>query len=143
MRNTKWPFCDVHVRRANFTTKSRFRTNFFEFALSVRYYSFQLYCNGNSFMQKLSNFPISKRGLMVKFARLTSTCKTEIQHETEDAYDAGLLTVILYVLHLFCDDFACGGLILLQCFVQSNGILIHSIVKICSIQRWLQKKRHT
>ena len=68
-------------------------------------------------MQKLSNFLISKRGLMVKFARLTSTCKREIQPELEDAYDAGLLTVILYVLHLFCDDFTCGGLILLQCFV--------------------------
>ena len=54
---------------------------------------------------------------MVKFARLTSTCKREIQPELEDAYDAGLLTVILYVLHLFCDDFTCGGLILLQRFV--------------------------
>ena len=30
---------------------------------------------------------------------------------------ACLLTVILYVLHLFCDDFTCGGLILLQRFV--------------------------
>jgi len=75
----------VYVRRANFNNeKSRFRTSFFKFALSVRDYSFQLYCNGNSFMQKLSNFPISKRGLMVKFARLTSTC------QREDAY--GLLT---------------------------------------------------
>ena len=59
----------------------------------MRDYSFQLYCNGNLFMQKLSNFPISKRGLMVKFARLTSTCKTEIQYELEDAYD--LLTGVL------------------------------------------------
>ena len=41
-------------------------------------------------MQKLSNFLISKRGLMVKFARLTSTCETEIQYELENAY--GLLT---------------------------------------------------
>ena len=59
----------IYVRWANFTTKSRFRTSFFECALSVWDYSVQLYCNGYSFMQKLSNFLISKRGLMVKFAR--------------------------------------------------------------------------
>ena len=53
-------------------------------------------------MQKLSNFLISKRGLMVKFARLTSTCKTEIQYELEDAYGLlTLLTIILYVLLFF------------------------------------------
>ena len=38
---------------------------------------------------QLSNFKL-KRVLMVRCARLTSTCKREIQYELEDAY--GLLT---------------------------------------------------
>ena len=65
-----------YVRRANFTTKICLQGKFSEFALFVRGYSFQIYCLRNSFMQ---NFTISKLGLVVKFAHLTSTCIIGIQ----------------------------------------------------------------